>query len=444
MKKWICLLLCLLFLCGTACAEEYRSIPDCMRFSVAIGSNETLSGKTHLRRSYPRTALPAVDAELAGLIDGLAALASLQPVNCKTEGYLDVTCRIQRSGQSAMSFLVLAARVEDKQQTGIAFENRVFDMEDGRRILLPHLFSDGNDVWDVLQQEAYRQISAYYPQQDADEEALNALCRKESLQDAAFSLTPAQLEIHFPAAAVYEGRQTVMHVRIPFRTLRPYLSDYGYRQTNNIGYQLAALTYDDGPVRNASLRLMDTLMAHGAGATFFVVGSRIRQHTDIISREQDSGFTVASHNYIHTYDVTDPRQLLEWKDKFEQDLMAVTGTVPTIMRAPGGSYGKFQAAQTGLPLIQWDVLTGDATTEKTYAKMRSIANTGKAQTKAGSVVLMHDLNYQSPQYSQEILEELERKNILCVTVEDLFLHYGVPLEPDMPHYSCADLIPPEY
>lgn len=445
MKKGFCLVLCLLLLlCGAGHAEEeYWSIPDCMRFSMETGVKTPLGYHTYIRRSYPVTVLPQVNAEIAGLVDEMALRPELQPV-CINEGYLDVTCRVQRSGQSAMSFLVLGSTSADFEQTAVAFENRVYDMETGERILLPHLFLENSDVWQLLQKEVRSQLTAYYPQLEADEAALNALCQQESLENAAFSLTPALLELHYPAETLYPGRATVMHVRIPLRTLRPYVSDYGYRQTNNTGYQLAALTYDDGPVRNTSLFVMDSLMAHGANATFFVVGSRINGHKELLCREHDSGFSIASHNYTHTYDERDGNKLREWKALFDQLLCEVTGSVPHIMRAPGGFHDKFARAKVGLPLIHWSLSSGDATDDHSTAKYRMITHTIINQTVGGTVVLMHDLNYESPRYTHDILEGLEKKNILCVTVEELFLHYGVPLEENVMYLGCTGVTPPPY
>ena len=40
--------------------------------------------------------------------------------------------------------------------------------------------------------------------------------------------------------------------------------------------------------------------------------------------------------------------------------------------------------------------------------------------------------------SQIILENLENKNILCVTVDELFDHYGVPLLPNQVYTSCLE------
>ena len=126
------------------------------------------------------------------------------------------------------------------------------------------------------------------------------------------------------------------------------------------------------------------------------------------------------------------------------DFLDITGTVPTIMRAPGGFHDKFAKAKVGLPLIHWSLSSGDATDDHSTAKYRMITHTIINQTVGGTVVLMHDLNYESPRYTHDILEGLEKKNILCVTVEELFLHYGVPLEENVMYLGCTGVTPPPY
>lgn len=435
MKRFAACLLCMLLLCTTAHCESGRPIPQCLRFSLRFAPQESMGTNTHLRRCYPQTALPQVNGEIAVLVDTLANTAQ-RPGVCKKEGYLDVTCRVSRSGNSAMSFLVLAATVEDYRQTHVSFQNRVYDMQSGEQILLPRLFNENDDIWLFLSGEVRRQIEAYYPQLTADADVLDELCQPENIRSAAFSLTPVQLELHYTAETVY-GKPTVMHVRIPYSALQPYLSSYGRQQTDNSGYKLIALTYDDGPTRNTSRYLMDTLLAHGANATFFVVGTRLNSHQDILCREQDTGFQVASHNYEHVYKETDLDKIRNWKTKFDTELSCITGTLPTVMRAPGGNFGKFVRAQVGLPLIQWSIVSDDASSDHSEQRLQRIIGIVRNRAVPGAIVLMHDMNFQCPLYTEEILIYLEQQNFFCVTVDELFLHYGIELQPDQVYYDAV-------
>ena len=116
----------------------------------------------------------------------------------------------------------------------------------------------------------------------------------------------------------------------------------------------------------------------------------------------------------------------------------ICGAVPTIMRAPGGLYGPFQTAEVGLPLIQWSLISGDASDDKRVNNAATIAGKVRSGTDAGSIVLMHDLNRASAQYSKDILDRLEERNILCVTVEELLIHYGIEPQGDQVYFGFEE------
>ena len=48
---------------------------------------------------------------------------------------------------------------------------------------------------------------------------------------------------------------------------------------------------------------------------------------------------------------------------------------------------------------------------------------------------MHDLNSLSSRYTRDILAHLNQNGYLCVTVEELFEHLGVPLEDNVVYFS---------
>ena len=65
------------------------------------------------------------------------------------------------------------------------------------------------------------------------------------------------------------------------------------------GEPVVALTFDDGPDPVVTPRILDVLAAHGARATFFVLGERAARHPDVIRRIARDGHTVATHTQHH-------------------------------------------------------------------------------------------------------------------------------------------------
>lgn len=86
-----------------------------------------------------------------------------------------------------------------------------------------------------------------------------------------------------------------------------------------------ALTYDDGPHAELTPRLLDTLAAYQAPATFFVQGNHTAENPELVQRELDGGHVVGNHSYDHMdLTATDPeqarRQLLGTNEVLEEEL----------------------------------------------------------------------------------------------------------------------------
>ena len=60
-----------------------------------------------------------------------------------------------------------------------------------------------------------------------------------------------------------------------------------------------AITFDDGPRRGTTARLLDGLRERGASATFFLVGERLAGNEDLVLRMQAEGHQVGAHTWSH-------------------------------------------------------------------------------------------------------------------------------------------------
>ena len=60
-----------------------------------------------------------------------------------------------------------------------------------------------------------------------------------------------------------------------------------------------ALTFDDGPSRENTGKILDVLKKYGAHATFFVLGDRARVDGDLLKQELEAGCEIGSHSWNH-------------------------------------------------------------------------------------------------------------------------------------------------
>ncbi len=150
------------------------------------------------------------------------------------------------------------------------------------------------------------------------------------------------------------------------------------------------LTFDDGPIPEATPMVLNLLQRFNAKATFFCIGDNIGKHPEIFRRIIDEGHTVGNHTQNH---------LNGWKTPLDTYLKNVaacqTGiekyTRPKrkLMRPP---YGKITRAQSralrhqGYEIVMWDVLSADYDTSITPEKCFNNA----ASCRPGSIVIFHD------------------------------------------------------
>ena len=61
------------------------------------------------------------------------------------------------------------------------------------------------------------------------------------------------------------------------------------------------LTFDDGPNPGFTPPVLDLLKAHGATATFFLIGDQVDRHPAIVRRIVDEGHALGNHSWDHPF-----------------------------------------------------------------------------------------------------------------------------------------------
>ena len=68
-----------------------------------------------------------------------------------------------------------------------------------------------------------------------------------------------------------------------------------YNESEKIAY----LTFDDGPSKKCTPKILDILKKNNIKATFFVIGERVNKNPEIIKRAYEEGHYIANHTYSH-------------------------------------------------------------------------------------------------------------------------------------------------
>ena len=177
-----------------------------------------------------------------------------------------------------------------------------------------------------------------------------------------------------------------------------------------------ALTFDDGPYPKVTGHILDVLEKNGVCATFFVLGSRIEGHEDMLTRMDELGCEIGNHSFSHA-DLTrlskaDCQRELNDTDA---EIRRVTGHEASVVRPPYGYYNKAVRSAAGRPLILWTVDTNDWRGKAPG----EIADYVIQQAKEGSVILMHDQQTQTADAMEMIIPTLIDEGFRFVTVSEL-------------------------
>jgi peptidoglycan-N-acetylglucosamine deacetylase len=190
-----------------------------------------------------------------------------------------------------------------------------------------------------------------------------------------------------------------------------------------------ALTFDDGPNATLTPKLLDLLATRHLKATFFVVGQNAADHPEILKRAVREGHEIANHSWSHPNlgkmsDEAVRREL----QKTEDAIVAAIGKKPTLMRPPYGSITAHQKKwihdEFGYRIILWDV---DPLDWKRPGPSVVTARILK-ETKAGSIVLSHDIHPPTIEAMPATFDQLMKKGFKSVTVTEL-LAMATPIPP---------------
>jgi peptidoglycan/xylan/chitin deacetylase (PgdA/CDA1 family) len=125
----------------------------------------------------------------------------------------------------------------------------------------------------------------------------------------------------------------------------------------------AALTYDDGPNPNATPELLDILARHGARATFFFLGSFVRQQPELVRRVHAAGHLIGNHTQTHPWLYRQPERIIrEELYACNAALEDALGVTVRYFRPPYGSRRTAVlriARELGLTTVQWNCMGHD-------------------------------------------------------------------------------------
>ena len=190
------------------------------------------------------------------------------------------------------------------------------------------------------------------------------------------------------------------------------------------GEDRVALTFDDGPDKINTPRILDILKENDIKATFFVIGQAVEEFPDVSRRIIEEGHQIANHSWSHpNYSELDNEKVLnEELLPTSEKIAEVTGIYPQVMRPPFGAINDetieflenkdWQIVNWSLDSVDWH-----------YAVDRpeEIVSTIEKHHHPGAIILLHNgiINQITVEALPDIIEVLQSEGYDFTTVEEI-------------------------
>lgn len=192
------------------------------------------------------------------------------------------------------------------------------------------------------------------------------------------------------------------------------------------GEKLVALTFDDGPNRTLTPKLLDGLKELDVTVTFFMQGCNAENNLSIVQRAYDEGHEVANHTYNHPvlsgqgYSGTQSQV-----NRTNRILDKVCGTGNKyLLRPPYGDHNSEVRRGAGTALILWSVDTNDWQ----YRNYSHVYNYIVNNAYDGAIILCHDIHSSTIPAAVDAVRTLKARGYEFVSVSEMFRRKGGTLE----------------
>lgn len=185
--------------------------------------------------------------------------------------------------------------------------------------------------------------------------------------------------------------------------------------------RVVALTFDDGPDKNMTPKVLDVLKQHNIKATFFLVGAKVDNNPDIVRRMVEEGHIVANHTYSHSelFPLSNGQKVVQELQMCSNSIKRAVGLSPKLFRPPFGVtnpiIGKAVRA-LGLKTVGWSVRSLDTATDKSR---EDICRRVVKRLHSGAIILLHDRCDMADELLESVIQAIERSNYTIIPLDKM-------------------------
>lgn len=209
-----------------------------------------------------------------------------------------------------------------------------------------------------------------------------------------------------------------------------YLIDDGYTLDPN--KLTVAFSFDDGPNKYRTIKLIDCLENYKMSATFFMVGYKLNNDINTVKYVYNSHSEIGYHSWNHSYLTKQKANIIkEEYQKSDAILNSITGGHFILTRPPYGSYNNTALNALDTPFIRWNLDTNDWK----YKDSEYIYDYVIDNIEDGAIILFHDSYDTSVEAACNLMKTLYEKNIQVTSVTNLAKLKNVTLNPHEVYFN---------
>ncbi|UOQ84695.1 polysaccharide deacetylase family protein [Gracilibacillus salinarum] len=177
-----------------------------------------------------------------------------------------------------------------------------------------------------------------------------------------------------------------------------------------------AITFDDGPHPENTLKILNILEEYEMKATFFMLGSRVDFYPDIAKEVAKRGHEIGNHTWHHK-DLTTlgTTEIKEEVQSTADMIKKATGEAPTAFRPPYGAINDNVRSVVDQESTLWTIDTEDWKSHDPDAILEVV----KDNIEDGSIILMHDIHSTTVEGFKKVAAYLKKEGYYTVTVSQL-------------------------
>ncbi len=185
--------------------------------------------------------------------------------------------------------------------------------------------------------------------------------------------------------------------------------------------KMIALTFDDGPHPTHTPKILKILEANEVQATFFMLGSRIKEYSRIAASVHAAGHVIGNHSYSH------PFYTRIKKEKIDKEISSTNDAIKKItkykevkfLRPPYGAlpgYVMNKACDENFYIVMWSFDSKDYQGHSVDYMLDKILK----RVKSGDVLLFHDIHSNTVKLMKEMIPILKKAGFKFVSLSEIY------------------------